>query len=197
MEAAPITRMRWRLSGAWLWPTFVVLTVADAGVIHTLPLSGTTASWISGWLLGAVLSLIAIIVLAGPLGAAVRWLHPDMPRVVARNYAGALVTLAVTLALLAGGIVHQHVITSDNFAFQDATARAQAYIGDHAPQAFQTGLRRLDTVEVQAPDIYRTCASDVTQRYYYCVVVNRSQPYTRSVHYSGAESNELLAQATG
>jgi len=197
MDAAPITRMRWRLSGAWLWPTFVVLTVADAAVIHRLPLSGTTASLVSGWLLGMVLSLIAIVALAGPLGAALRWLRPDMPKVVARNYAGAVVTLAVTLALLAGGIVHQHVITSDNFAFQDATARAQAYIGDHAPQAFQTDLKRLDTVDVQAPDIYRTCASDVTHRYYYCVVVNRSQPYPRSVHYSGAESNALLAQGSG
>jgi hypothetical protein len=197
MDAAPITRMRWRLRGAWLWPTFIVLTVADAAVIHDLPLSGNYASWVSGWLLGAVLSLIGIVALTRPLGAAVRWLRPDMPRVVARNYAGALITLAVSLALLAGGVAHQHVIAAENFAFQDATARAQAYIGDHAPQAVQRNLRQLDTMEVQAPKIYRTCVSDVTQTYDYCVVVNRSQPYSRSVHYSGAESNELLAEGTG
>jgi hypothetical protein len=187
--------MRWRLRGAWLWPSFVVLTFADAAVIHGLPLAGTRASWVSGWLLGAVLSLIGIVAFANLVGRVVRWLRPDMPKLVARNYAGALITLAVTLGLLAGGLVHQRVINSDNFAFQDATARAEAYIGDHAPQAFQADLRRLDTVPV-APNIYRTCASDVTRTYYYCVVVNRTQPFGRSVHYSGAESNQLLAQGT-
>ena len=197
MDAAPLTRMRWRLRGAWLWPSFVVLTFADAAVIHDLPLSGDSASWVSGWLLGAVLSLIAIVALARPLGGAVR--HGCGP--TCRGWSPATtrapsVTLGVTLALLAGGLVHQHVIASDNFAIQDATARAQAYIGDHAPQAFQRDLRRLDTVPVQAPDIYRTCASDVTSTYYYCVVVNRTQPFGRSVHYSGAESNELLSQGT-
>jgi hypothetical protein len=185
--------MRWRLRGAWLWPSFVVLTFADAAVIHDLPLAGTSASWVSGWLLGAVLSLIGIVAFATLGGRVVRWLRPDMPKLVARNYAGALITLAITLGLLAGGLVHQHVINSDNFAVQDATARAEAYIGDHAPQAFQKDLRRLDTVPV-APNIYRTCASDVTRTYYYCVVVNRTQPFGRSVYYSGAESNQSLTQ---
>lgn len=197
MDAAPITRMRWRLRGAWLWPSFVVLTFADAAVIHDLPLSGTTASWVSGWLLGAVLSLLAIVTSAAPLGGVIRRLRPDMPKVVARNYAGALVTLAVTLALLAGGLVHQHVISSDNFALEDATARAQAYIGEHAPQPFQSDLHRLDTYQVQPPDIYRVCVSDVTGTYHYCVVVNRTQPFARSVHYSGAESNQQLSQGAG
>jgi hypothetical protein len=197
MDAAPITRMRWRLRGAWLWPSFVVLTFADAAIIHDLPLAGDSATWVSGWLLGAVLSLIGIVALATPLGGAVRRVRPDMPRLVARNYAGAMITLAVTLALLAGGIAHQQVIASDNFAFQDATARAQAYIGDHAPPSFRQDLHRLDTVAVVPPNIYRTCVSDVTHTYNYCVVVNRKQPYGRSVHYSGAESNELLSQSTG
>src|ERR1700729_4170180 len=101
MDAAPLIRMRWRLRGAWLWPSYVVLTFADAAVIHDLPLSGDRASWVSGLLLGAVLNLLAIVLLANLLGRAVRRLRPDMPKVVARNYAGALITLAVTLALVA------------------------------------------------------------------------------------------------
>ena len=145
MDAAPLTRMRWRLRGAWLWPSFVVLTLADATVIHSLPLSGDSESWISGLLLGAVLSLIAIVLLGNLLGRMVRRMRPDMPRVVARNYAGALITLAVTLALLAGGLVHQHVVASDTFALEDATAQAEAYIGAHAPPAFQHDLRHLNT----------------------------------------------------
>ena len=144
-----------------------------------------------------MLSLLAIVLLANLLGRAVRRLRPDMPKVVARNYAGALITLAVTLALVAGGLVHQHVVASDSFALEDATARAEAYIGAHAPPAFQHDLRHLNTDPVEgAPNIFRTCASDVTDGRYYCVVVNRAQPFGRSVHYSGTEPNWLLFEGT-
>ncbi len=120
-----------------------------------------------------------------------------MPKLVARNYAGALLTLAVTLALLAGGLVHQHVVASDTFALEDATAQAEAYIGAHAPPAFQHYLRHLNTDAVEgAPNIFRTCASDLADGRYYCVVVNRSQPFGRSVHYSGTEPNWLLFEGT-
>ncbi len=197
MDAAPINRLRWRLRGAWLWPSFVVLSLADAAVIHDLPPSGDSASWVSGWVLGAVLSLLAIVIFARFLGRAIRRLRPDMPRIVAQNYAGAVITLAVTLLLLAGGLIHHPVIASDGVALQDATARAEAYIGDHAPQAFQPGLHRLDTYPVQSPIVYRSCASDPTRTRYYCVVVNRTEPFGRSVHYAGAEPNWLLAQGTG
>ena len=35
--------MRWRLIGAWRWPLFLVLTVADALIIRALPPAGTRA----------------------------------------------------------------------------------------------------------------------------------------------------------
>ncbi len=197
MDAASLIRMRWRLRGAWLWPSFVVLTFADAAVVHDLPLTGDSASWVSGWLLGAVVSLLCIVLFANLLGRVVRRIRPDMPRVVARNYAGALITLTITLCFVAFGLIHQQAIASDNFALRDATARAEAYIGEHAPQRFQANLHRLDTFPVQAPKIYRTCVHDVTRTYYYCVVVNRTQPFGSSVHYSGTESNQSLAQGTG
>jgi hypothetical protein len=197
MDAASLTRMRWRLRGAWLWPSFVVLSLADATIVHNLPLSGDSESWVSGWVMGTVFSLIAIVLAGNLLGRVVRRLRPDMPRVVARNYAGALITLGVTLALLAGGLVHRQVISSDSAAVLDATARAEAYIGAHAPAAFQHDLRRLDTAPVDSPTIYRTCAIDVSHTRYYCVVVNRRQPFGQSVHYSGSTSNQVLAEGTG
>ena len=35
------TRVRWRLRGAWMWPTFVALTLLDGLVLHLLPPVGT------------------------------------------------------------------------------------------------------------------------------------------------------------
>ncbi|HEX3804749.1 MAG TPA: hypothetical protein VHV75_18135 [Solirubrobacteraceae bacterium] len=196
MDAAPLVRLRWRLRGAWLWPSFVVLTLADGAILHDLPLAGDSASLIGAWLLGVVLSLLAIVLLAGPLGHLVRRLRPDMPKLVARNYAGALLTLAITLALVAGGLVHRHVINADRGALEDAVARAEAYIGDHAPAEFQYDLTHLNTYPAQPPDIYRTCAINPSGTRSYCVVVNRQQPFGRSVHYDGAEPNGILAEGT-
>src|SRR5919199_6396138 len=31
------SRLRWRLRGAWMWPVFVVATLADGFVLHELP----------------------------------------------------------------------------------------------------------------------------------------------------------------
>ena len=198
MDAArPLVRLRWRLRGAWLWPTFVVLTLADAVIVHALPLSGDSASLVGSWLLSVVVSLLAIIALAPPLGFAVRRLRPDMPRLVARNYAGAVTTLTVSIVLLAAGLAHRDVIKADLAALQDASARAEAYIGAHAPAEFQHNLLHLDTYEVQPPEVYRSCAANPTGTRFYCVVVKRYLPFGKSVHYDGSESNSVLSQGTG
>jgi hypothetical protein len=120
-----------------------------------------------------------------------------MPRVVARNYAGALIALAVTLAFLAAGLVNQAAIATDNAALEDAVARAENYIGTRAPARFQNDLRRLDVSPLQAPQIYRVCAGEVTGTRHYCVVVDLSKPFGRSVRYAGSESNRLLSAGTG
>ena len=198
MDAArPLVRLRWRLRGAWLWPTFVVLTLADAVIVHALPLTGDSASLVGSWLLGVVVSLLAIVALAPPLGFAVRRLRPDMPRLVARNYAGAVTTLTVSIVLLAAGLAHRDVIKADLAALQDASARAEAYIGAHAPAEFQHDLLHLDTYEVQPPEVYRSCAANPSGTRFYCVVVKRYLPFGKSVHYDGSEPNAVLSQGTG
>jgi hypothetical protein len=196
MDAAPLVRMRWRLRGAWLWPSFVVLSVADAVIMHSLPPAGDSESLVGGWALGAVVSLLGIVLLGGALGVVVRRIRPDMPRIVARNYAGAVITLAVTLAFLTAGLINHQTITSDHAALRDAAARAEAYIGVHAPVQFQKNLHVLYSSTVQAPFIYYFCATDLGHSGYYCVVVNRKQPFGRSVHYSGSEPPRVLSAGT-
>ena len=38
MERASLTRLRWRLRGAWQWPTFLALLVVNAVLLSELPL---------------------------------------------------------------------------------------------------------------------------------------------------------------
>ncbi len=197
MDTTPLVRLRWRLRGAWLWPSWVVMSLADAVIVHRLPLSGASAGLASGLILGAVLSLLGIGLLGRPLGALVRRLRPDMPRVVARNYGGALITVVVTASLLAGGLIHQAKLQSDLSALHEATARAEAYIGAHAPATFQAHLTDLNTYVVQDPLIYRVCAPDAADVRFYCVVVNLGRPFNHGVSFSGSEPNSVLAQGTG
>ena len=36
------TRLRWRLSGATMWPAFALALVVDALLLHLLPIAGDT-----------------------------------------------------------------------------------------------------------------------------------------------------------
>jgi hypothetical protein len=200
MDASPIVRLRWRMRGAWLWPLFIVLTLADGLIHYQLPITGDqNGSFAGGALFGAVVNLIGLVALAQPLGRVVRRVRPDMPRVVANNYAGAFTTIAVTAVVLGAGLIHRHVITNDLRDLNNATARAEAYIGAHAPAQFQKDLERLSTYEVQPPEIYRTCATadSAADPRYYCVVVNRQRPFGKGVYYDGSESNTLLSEGAG
>lgn len=198
MDAAPFARLRWRLRGAWLWPSFVVLTLADGAIVQALPYEGDSASFVFGWLVGMVVSLLAILLLAPPLGLLVRRLRPDMPRVVARNYAGALMVLAVSCALLAAGLAHRPAIAHDRRATAEAAARAEAYIGAHAPQAFMADLSRPAIYALQAARVYYVCVrSSAGAARQYCVVVNLGEPFGRGVRHAGSEPISLLSQGTG
>ena len=44
-------RLRWRLRGARLWPTFAVLTVLDGLLLHHNPIAGDSTSVLAGVLL--------------------------------------------------------------------------------------------------------------------------------------------------
>ncbi|MGB2711931.1 MAG: hypothetical protein WBC33_10475, partial [Conexibacter sp.] len=101
MERAWATRLRWRLRGAWLAPLLVVLTLGDAVLLHVRPLAGDgRTELVAGLLLASFLNLVAVAALAPFAALALRRVRPDLPRVVARDYAGVLLVLLVSAGLL-------------------------------------------------------------------------------------------------
>ena len=96
MDGGWLARMRWRRRGAWLWPTFVVVTVARRVIVHALPLLATSQTWPAASSLALVVNVLAVLLLSRPLGALLRRRRPDMPAGVARNYAGTVAVLLVT-----------------------------------------------------------------------------------------------------
>ena len=197
MDLSWLVRARWRLVGAWMWPAFVVLAFADALIGHVLPLSGSAQSVVAGLLLGLILNLIAITAFALPAGLLLRLRRHDLPLAIARNYAGVLGIVLVTLGLLAIGLGHHSAVISGRATMRDAAARAAAYIGDHAPAQFRGDLADISTVVIQGGTIYRGCATNPTGTRQYCVIVNERLPAGRSVTPDGSETNQTMARGLG
>jgi hypothetical protein len=193
---ARLVRLRWRRAGAWLWPSFIALTVADAVIGHTLPPAGSTESLTAAALLALVLNLLGVLFLSRPLGWALRRARPDLPNVVARDYGGTIVVLVLTATLVMVGLVHRPAIQASHRAMQDAIVRAQGFIGDRAPDDFRRNLQFVSLLAIQAGTIYRACVPNVENTKNYCVIVDRSKPFDRSVRFSGYEPNATLASGT-
>lgn len=194
MEHGWLHRLRWRRRGAWLWPVFIVLTLVDAALGHLRPPFGNSESVAAAAIAGLALNLLAVLLLSRPLGSLIRRRRPDLPGMVARNYAGTSVVVAVTVGLLAGGLVHHAAVVSDQAAMRDATIRAQAWIGDRAPAEFRRNARLSDTFAIQPGSIYRTCVPSRRGDRNYCVIVKTQLPFARSVRFDGYEPNSVFMQ---
>ncbi len=197
MDGVWLARMRWRRRGAWLWPMFAVMTIVDAVIGYLLPPAGQTQTLFAAAMLGLVANLIAVVLVSRPLGAVWRRLRPDVPVVVARNYAGTAAIIAVGAVLLVAGLVHRPAIISQRRAMNDAIVRAQAYIGDRAPADFRRNIALTNTYAIQPGTIYRVCVPSTDWRRTYCVVVQTQLPFQRSVTFSGYEPNSMFSLGTG
>lgn len=194
MVYSRLVRLRWRRRGAWMWPAFVALTVADAVAGHLLPPAGDSQTVFAASLIGGGLNLLAVLFLSRPMGALLRRFRPDLPSIVARDYAGTAGLAAVTAVIVAVGVAHRSTVDSNQRAMADAIARAQAYIGDRAPSEFRSNLGAVNAYPIQAGSIYRVCVRSTDRTRTYCVVVKRTLPIDRSVSFAGYEPNAILSQ---
>lgn len=197
MDGAWLARMRWRRRGAWLWPAFAAVTLADAVVGHALPPAGDSQTLMGAGLVACFLNLVGVLMLSRPLGALLRRRRPDFPKIVARDYGGTTAIGVIAAALLAAGLIHRPSIQAHRRAMQEAIARAQAWIGDRAPTEFRRNISHVSTFVIEPGSIYRTCVPSATGPRTYCVVVKVHMPLQSSVSFDGYESNAVFGTGTG
>jgi hypothetical protein len=167
-------RARWRLRGAWQWPAFVVLTLADGAMLAFLPFYGDGAGgFVPGVLLAGFANLLAVAVAAPLLGRRLRRRRPDLPVVVASDYAGTALLVLISAGLLAGGLAHRPAAADAERDRRAALASLHDYVLARAPEQ-RSRLAAADAIRLE-PELYRACVPDADPARALCLFVSTAQ----------------------
>jgi hypothetical protein len=162
------------MRGAWLWPAFIVLTLAEGVALEVLPITGDGPGGVlPGVLLAGFANLILIAAIAPLAGHFLRRRRPDLPRVVAQNYAGTLLLVAFAAAVLAGGLLHRPAVLAAEDDLRAQAAAVHDYVVAQAP-GYRAGIALADPVRIE-DDLYRTCVPGDDPKRWLCLFVNTGQ----------------------
>jgi hypothetical protein len=186
-------RLRWRLIGAWRWPLFLLLTIADGLIVHWLPPTGVRALLVPAIVICGFANLFLI-------GAIAPWLAR---RLVARqgerppsatfppanhlelltDRIAAIVLALATVGLLAAGAGNHKVVVAatDRLARGGAAARDYALI--HGASDIRRNARsaNINSHELQQDGLFRMCIpyDDPTRAFCMYVDASRQPPTVR------------------
>ena len=174
MERLWLTRLRWRLRGALLWPAFALMTAVDALLLTRLPVYGTGPDGtVPAVLLSAAINLVCVAIVS-PLGArAVRRRRPDLPRPVAADLAATAGLGVLALGLVVAGLAHRSEVRDERRAYAAQVTAVARYVHAQAPQ-YAENLRSLDSVRL-GKDQYRTCVPSDDPDRWLCLIVDTDQ----------------------
>jgi hypothetical protein len=171
VERLWLTRLRWRMRGAWLWPAFFGLTLVDGILIELLPPYGWTPPGLVGGLLLAGFANLLLLAAVAPLaGHLLRRRRQDLPRLIAFDYAGTALFCALAVTLLVAGVLHRPAVAAREDDADAMSAAIRAYVAAHAPE-WADGL---DAVAVReyAPEVFRACVPGVDPTKALCLIVD-------------------------
>lgn len=163
--------MRWRLRGAWLWPTFVAATVLEMFLLHWLPVQGDATGWVAALLVAGCLNLIGVVVVGGIGGVLLHRRRPDLPKVVADNYAGMAALALVAAAFVVAGIAHRPSITERREAFARQSQAVRAWVARNGDAFARAHVGQADTVLVDV-GLFRTCVPTPDPKRRLCLIVD-------------------------
>lgn len=157
-----------------MWPAFLACTLGDGLLVHELPVWGDGARLVSATLFCAFLNLLVVAIGAPALGRLVRRRsRPDLPRVVANDYAGTALIGLVTALLLLSGLLHHPAVAAQQRAVRVQAAAARNYLLTAAPTRLHAHLGDADTLKL-TDGLYRTCVPDRPRRAF-CLFVRTTQ----------------------
>jgi hypothetical protein len=169
-----LTRMRWRMRGAWLWPMFIVLTLVEGAALQLLPIAGDGPGGVLPGVLLAGFANLIVVAAATPLaGSRLRRRRPDLPRPVAENYAGTALLLLVAACLVGAGLIHRPAVVAAEDDLRAQAAAVHDYVIAQQPR-YAPGIALADPMRLEQ-DLYRTCVPGPDPKRWLCLYVNTRQ----------------------
>lgn len=155
VESVRLRRLRWRLRGAWQWPTFFVLTVVDAVLLVRLPFQGEGIDLFGALIAAGFINVLTLVLLAPLGGALLRRRRRDLPFLIARDYAGATLLVVVFAGVLTGGLIHRSGLRDERADRAAVYTAVHRYVVRAQPE-FSAGLAYMSTRKL-SDDHYRAC----------------------------------------
>lgn len=188
--------MRWRLRGAWLWPSFVVATLLEMVLLHVQPVQGESTGWIAGLLVAGCLNLIAVVLVGGVGGRALRRRRPEMPRVVADNYAGTIALALAGAAFVVAGVLHRPAVADRRAAFAEQSQAVREWVAINGDAYARAHVGLADSLPVDE-ELFRTCVPGRDPKRQLCLVVDTSKSPPRVKRDSSREPNAIFNSRGG
>jgi hypothetical protein len=188
VESVNWRRLRWRLRGAWQWPTFIVLSLVDAALVARLPFQGEGTDVVGGFLVAGLFNLLAVALLAPAFGLLLRRRRRDLPFAIARDYAGTALLVVITAGLLAGGLTHRAAVIGERKDQRAVVLAVHDYLLA-TDTRYMGGLGTMDTVRLET-DYYRSCVPGPDELPL-CVFINTDQSPAGVTRDSSREPNSL------
>jgi hypothetical protein len=175
-------RVRWRLRGAWMWPSFIAVTLLDALILHLLPPIGTGVDLIPAILLATFGNLFLI-------GAVAPWLArrtwkrrpaaepgapPKAQLEVLTDRIGTGLLMASVLGVIAAGLAARPTVVSET---EDTERNAKAFrmlVLNRGDNELIRNLETANTVRL-GEDFFRTCVARDDRRHYFCAFIDTSK----------------------
>jgi hypothetical protein len=192
------SRLRWRLRGAWMWPTFVVVTLLDGLVLHLLPPVRTGVDPIPGILLATFGNLILVGALTPWLARRLHARHatapppapPEAAREVLADRVGTAVLVAGLAGVLAAGLAARPVVVSETEDTEENARVVRNHILRSGDQELARNLETANTIRL-GEGYFRTCVARDDRRRHYCVFVDVRREPPKVVKDPSAEPNSV------
>jgi hypothetical protein len=175
-------RIRWRLRGAWMWPTFIAVTLVDGLILHLLPPVGTGVDIIPAILLATFGNLVLI-------GAVAPWLarrtwkrrpaaEPGAPAraqlEVLTDRIGTGILVATIVGVVAAGLAARPTVVSETEATEANAKAFRSLVLSRGDAELIRNLETANTVRL-GEDFFRTCVARDDRRHYFCAFVDTSR----------------------
>jgi hypothetical protein len=189
-------RIRWRLRGAWMWPSFVVVTLLDGLILHRLPPVRTGIDLIPAILLATFGNLFLIGAL-GPWLARRLWARrpaaapgapPRAQLEVLSDRIGTGLLVASVLGVLAAGLAARPTVVLET---EDREENAQAVLDFAVRSGDEELVRNVEAAETirLSEGYFRNCIPRDNRRQRVCLFVDTGRSRVVTVRDRSTEPN--------